>query len=167
MGALRAAEMWRFGMVGVGAIFEAFRDGVLEDDDEVAVTHAPPELDYAPLSEAMVNVRATVARAVAENVLDAFAAQAVLKAAKSTFYKDRTWASLLRKAADSANHATRVSAFRDWLPHKAVDQKREDACLLLDRLAALRHADPGPFKPDFEFQNTSDWENAVVEFGSP
>ena len=28
-----------FGMVGVGAIFEAFRDGGLEDDDEVAVAH--------------------------------------------------------------------------------------------------------------------------------
>ena len=39
MGALRAAELSVFGMVGVGKIFEAFRDGVLEDDDEVAVAH--------------------------------------------------------------------------------------------------------------------------------
>ena len=36
MGALRAAELAPFGMEGVGAIFEAYRDGWLEDDDEVA-----------------------------------------------------------------------------------------------------------------------------------
>src|SRR5512132_542369 len=37
MGALRAAELHAFGMIGIGAIFEAYRDGELEDDDEVAV----------------------------------------------------------------------------------------------------------------------------------
>src|SRR5690348_7830328 len=33
MGALRAAELDRFGMIGVGAVYEAFRDGRLGDDD--------------------------------------------------------------------------------------------------------------------------------------
>ncbi len=37
MGALRAAELYPFGMRGVGEIFASFRDGILEDDDEVAV----------------------------------------------------------------------------------------------------------------------------------
>lgn len=66
MGALRAAELSEFGMVGVGAIFAAYRDNRLEDDDEVAVVHGPAELDYLPVSEAMVNVRATVDRAVSD-----------------------------------------------------------------------------------------------------
>jgi hypothetical protein len=35
-GALRAAELDAFGMRGVGRIYEWFRDGILEDDDEVA-----------------------------------------------------------------------------------------------------------------------------------
>src|SRR5262245_17446347 len=43
MGALRAAELHRFGMVGVGRIFDAYRDGVLCDDDEVALGHATAE----------------------------------------------------------------------------------------------------------------------------
>jgi hypothetical protein len=62
MGALRAAELAQFGMVGVGRIFEAYRDGVLEpfdepfeDDDEVAVLHGPPELGHRAMSEALVN----------------------------------------------------------------------------------------------------------------
>ena len=35
MGALRAAELAAFGMVGVGKVFESYRDGIIEDDDEV------------------------------------------------------------------------------------------------------------------------------------
>src|SRR4051812_35252740 len=37
MGALRAAELYPLGMRGVGRIFEMYRDGVIEADDEVAV----------------------------------------------------------------------------------------------------------------------------------
>ena len=48
IGALRAAELDAFGMRGIGRIYEAFRDGVLEDDDEVAVLHGPEELGYPP-----------------------------------------------------------------------------------------------------------------------
>jgi hypothetical protein len=50
MGALRAAELHAFGMEGVGRVFAAYRDGVLEDDDEVAVIHGPAEFGYLQLS---------------------------------------------------------------------------------------------------------------------
>ena len=71
MGALRAAELHSFGMVGVGRVFEAYRSGALEpygdasfeDDDEVAVIHGPPETGYLALSEAMINIRETLAAA--------------------------------------------------------------------------------------------------------
>src|SRR5207248_2029284 len=59
MGALRAAELHQFGMIGVGNVFAAYRDGIYEEDDEVAVAHAPAEHGYRPLSEAMVNLRAS------------------------------------------------------------------------------------------------------------
>ena len=54
MGALRAAELHPFGMRGVGRIFEAYRNGTLTDDDEVALTHGPEDLGYPGLSEPMV-----------------------------------------------------------------------------------------------------------------
>src|SRR5581483_2813112 len=63
IGALRAAELAPFGMVGVGRIFEAYRDGRLEDDDEVAVVHGPAEHAFQVHSEALVNLRATLAAA--------------------------------------------------------------------------------------------------------
>jgi hypothetical protein len=64
MGALRCAETHIFGMVGVGKIYEAYRvaryapfDEPFEDDDEVAVLHAPPEAGSIPITDAMVDVR--------------------------------------------------------------------------------------------------------------
>src|SRR5262249_25127305 len=43
MGALRAAELDGFGMQGVGRIYEGYRDGLFEDDGDVAVSHGPEE----------------------------------------------------------------------------------------------------------------------------
>ena len=63
MGALRAAELAAFGMQGVGVVFEAFHSGELADDDEVAVVHGPAEVGYVRLSEAMVDIRFTLAAA--------------------------------------------------------------------------------------------------------
>ena len=63
IGALRAAELVAFGMEGVGTIFELYRDGVLEDDDEVAIAHGPAEAGFLAGSEAMVNIRQTLRKA--------------------------------------------------------------------------------------------------------
>jgi len=56
MGALRAAELHRLGMIGHGRIFRWYRDGALGADDEVALTHGPAELGYPALSEPLVNI---------------------------------------------------------------------------------------------------------------
>ena len=87
MGALRAAELHEFGMRGIGRIFEAFRDGVLEDDDEVAVVHGPAEIGYLPASEAMVNIRATLALAEAKGVIGAESRRALEAFAKSALLR--------------------------------------------------------------------------------
>ena len=42
MGALRAAELHSLGMASHGRIFEWHRDGVIDGDDEVALTYGPP-----------------------------------------------------------------------------------------------------------------------------
>jgi hypothetical protein len=44
-------------MRGTGRIFDAYGDGALQDDDEVAVLHGPEKTGYVPLTEAMVNIR--------------------------------------------------------------------------------------------------------------
>jgi hypothetical protein len=99
IGALRAAELHVYGMRGIGQIFEWFRDGVLEDDDEVAVLHGPPELDFIQLTEAMVNVRATIKAAVRARVLSSGAGCRLAVGAKQQFYKSRTWETILSCSA--------------------------------------------------------------------
>lgn len=61
MGALRAAELHPFGMEGYGWVFESYRDGVLEADDEVGVVHGDADDGYPVFVDALVN---DVARAV-------------------------------------------------------------------------------------------------------
>jgi len=160
MGALRAAELHAFGMRGVGRIFEAFRDGGLEDDDEVAVVHGPAELDYVAASEAMVNIRATLARAEAEGVLSSSSRRALDAFAKSLFFPQRSWEALLAGAAAQGVAESEQAALRDWLPRGRVDQKRLDA---LEMLAAMAEA-PNPSEragPKFNFEWTAFWDEFV------
>jgi hypothetical protein len=62
MGALRAAECEAYGMVPVGEIAGRYCRGELYDDDAVALLNGPAELAYAPLTEPLVEVEATLAR---------------------------------------------------------------------------------------------------------
>ena len=96
MGALRAAELHGLGVEGCGRIFEAFRDGVLQGDDEVALLHAGPEHGHRAFTVPLVNVRHTVAEAKKRKNLSAAEAKALLQRAVATHYQQRTWTSLLR-----------------------------------------------------------------------
>ena len=131
IGALRAAELDVFGMRGVGQIYEAFRDGTLEDDDEVAVLHGPEELGYPPLTEAMVNIRATLDEAARISILAPDLAARLTAIAKSLFYKERTYDAVLQRAAASGLPATPLSDLAAWLPANRIDQKRLDAVALV------------------------------------
>jgi len=161
MGALRAAELCAFGMRGVGRIFEAYRDGALEDDDEVAVLHAPAELGFRPLSEPMVSIRATLDKAGAEAVLPADELAAVTRAAKLLNYRDRGWERILGVAGLSPD-ATEV--LRNWLPEGRVDAKREDAVAMLRAMAA-EEAEPAP-APGYSFEWTNVWNGLAARVGA-
>lgn len=167
MGALRAAELAPFGMHGVGRIFEAYRDGVLEpyvdevfeDDDEVAVLHGPPAAGFASVSEAMVNIRVTLARAARADVIDAQTRDWLVQRAKASFYPERTWDRLLGEAVDRLA-AGEIERLRDWLIRGRVDQKRADALEMVRELAGTpRHTAP----PQFEFQHTRMWDRLVAQ----
>lgn len=57
MGALYAAKLNQHGVVGVGQVFEWFRDGFLLGSDEVVVLHLPQEFGYQRITVALVEVR--------------------------------------------------------------------------------------------------------------
>lgn len=137
MGALRAAECHRFGMVGVGRIFERFASGELIDDDEVALAHGAAEEGYRPLTEAMVNVRATLDAAQCAGAIEASEASVLLASAKRTYFAERTWAAVMGAAVADGLAPERAAELSNALMAHRVDQKRADAEELLARLATL------------------------------
>lgn len=162
MGALRAAELEPFGMVGIGAIFEAYRDGRLVDDDEVALIHAPAELSYVPLSEPMVNIRATFAAALAAGVIPAATHDAALRIGREIHYTERSCGALLRRMAAEGQA---LHGLPEWLPGGRVDQKARDAEALLQVLE--NGVELPATTAGWHFEHTAMWDELVRLHGTP
>ncbi len=158
MGALRAAELRPFGMVGVGTIFERIVSGELEDDDEVAVAHGAADTGYRAASEAMINLRMTLERAKGESVVTAKTAESLIDLAKKAFYAERSWPALLAEGARSGVSEAEIAALRRWLPSNAVNQKRTDAVAMLQLMSERGKESRAPFTPSFKFEHTAAWE---------
>jgi hypothetical protein len=120
IGALRAAEMARFGMIGVGAIFRAYASGRIRGDDEVALIHGPEKWAWRPLSVPLVDVRATLCRAMRRRIVTGADARALIRAARAIHYVDRSWALI-------AEGAGLPAAIGDLCAAHLIEQKRIDA----------------------------------------
>jgi hypothetical protein len=160
IGALRAAELADFGMKGIGHVYRQFRTGRLMDDDEVAVLHGPAEVDYVQVTEAMVNVRATIDRALQLGVVEPAVAAALVPIAKSLFYKDRTYEAILKTATGHGLAPEALRRFASWLPGGQVDQKRIDAGEMLRAIAAHLAGGVTPLEVSYQFAHTFAWEEA-------
>jgi len=136
MGALRAAETWKLGTVGVGRIFGMFRDGILDADDEVALTY---ERDtYRNLSTPLVNLRAALDVAAAAGVIGEQEKNTLLSKMKSLYFPERSHQAL---------HAL-SPALRDYFKTAPLpDVKRDDALQLLHTIREMRALAPSPAEP--------------------
>jgi hypothetical protein len=143
MGALRAAELAPLGMLGVGYIFAAYRHGRLVADDEVAVLHAPAELGWRPLTEAMVDIRATLAAAARARVVSVATARLLRRAAIADNFRERSWQRLLELPALATEDR---HALLRWLPSGRVSLKQTDAVTAINLARALSDT-PAPRLP--------------------
>jgi hypothetical protein len=155
MGALRAAELAPFGMRGVGRIFEAYRnacwpglDSPFEDDDEVAMIHAPPEAGSLALSDAMVDLRATLFAAEAAGVISHGSVLALAAAMKRRHFSERSLAALGQAAGETAGA---------WIVTHPERIKQRDAVEMLQTMAAFLATNPEPFHPEFRFTPALVW----------
>jgi hypothetical protein len=158
MGALRAAELSDFGMVGVGRVFEWYRDGAIDADDEVAVIHGPAELGYAAASEPLVNMRSTLSHAERNGIVSAPTAATLVAIAKGLYYADRTYAKVLAAGRRAGIAPGELDELEEWLPSGRIDQKKLDAVELLtavrERLATPQSAST----PSRTFERTVFWQ---------
>jgi hypothetical protein len=134
LGALRAAECAAFGMIGVGNVFDRYARGELVDDSDVAQLHAPGELDFAPLTEALVNVEATLRRLRDAGLLEERVASELRRTARAMFFKELTYETIVARSPD-----LRVAPhdLLELILPRRVDLKREDAIALVARLQSL------------------------------
>jgi hypothetical protein len=162
MGALRAVELEPFGMRGVGEIFAAFRDQGLEDDDEVAVVHGPPEMGFLAASESMVNIRRTLQNARSEGALSPSTQTRLEEIAKSLFYPWRDYPEIIKRGVAEGLPENELSALSVWLDHGRVDLKRKDALEMLVCMRDLLADDPAPKRVPYVFEHTTMWEAATA-----
>lgn len=159
MGALRAAELSLFGMEGVGAVYDSYSCGDIEADDEVAVAHALAEEGYRPLSEALVNLRATLRAAEIAGAIPATTRERLEEMARGMFYPDRCYPLLLRQAAEHGVPPAHIASLRAFLPQGRVDQKRIDALALLRVLRERFARGAEPKQVHYHFETTDAWEH--------
>ncbi|MDD1730457.1 MAG: TfuA-related McrA-glycine thioamidation protein [Methanospirillum sp.] len=131
MGALRAAELSPFGMEGIGEVYRRYQAGLIESDDEVALICDP--VSNMALSEALVNIRITLEKALSSGVIDEEEHSALLQAAQHQYYPDRTWPQVIRGASLPS---TRTDAILLWVRASGVDQKQDDARAALRYIAS-------------------------------
>jgi hypothetical protein len=164
MGALRAAELAAYGMVGVGSVFARYLAGELIDDDEVALTHLDAEHGFRATSDAMVDIRATVERAVREGVVGEATGAALVAAGKGLWYPDRTYPSVVSGARGAVDDAE-LAAFDAWWPSGRVSQKRTDAVAMLRRIREDAAAGSWPSPAPFWFERTALFDDLVRSAG--
>ncbi len=134
LGALRAVELEKFGMVGIGKIFQLYKSGKVDADDEVAVTFAT-EGDYPLQSEAMIDIRYNLFLAHKKGVIGKKAKIALAKVAKDIYFPHRNYTNIIEEARISHPNLTgEIDAFASYVASNRKSLKEIDAMRLVQYL---------------------------------
>lgn len=124
MGALRASELYDYGMIGIGEVFNLFKNQEIEDDDEVAVLHHDAQADYKGLTDALVNIRATMKNAIKNGIINESEAELIIQKSKEIYYKERVLikiCNLTDMASDKKEHLINFIIQGGYVDLKAND----------------------------------------------
>ena len=149
MGALRAAECAPFGMIPVGAIANAYLDGIIDDDAAVALTMAPAEMGSMPLTEPQVDAEATLAKLRDLGLIGAVIHAELVARSAALHFTERTDYALME------GHPQLLAAYREH----HVSQKRLDAEELVRVLQAVQRSAK---RANFRIEPSVFWRDFVV-----
>src|ERR1700694_587793 len=90
MGALRASELDRFGMIGVGWVYDHFRRGAVRRDADVALVYSP--FDHKPMTVPMVDLEYWTEQTSAAGLIRNRERAVLFKVARNIFFDARTLA---------------------------------------------------------------------------
>ena len=130
LGALRAVELEKFGMIGIGKIFELYKKGKIHADDEVAVTFAEDKQTLQ--SEAMIDIRFNLFVAQRKGVIDEVTKRAIAKVAKSIYFPYRNYDDIIEQTTKLYPKLTNhLESFRFYIQVNRQSLKERDAIKLL------------------------------------
>jgi len=144
MGALRASELDRSGMIGIGWVYDHFRRCAVRRDDDVALAYSP--VDFSPLTVPLVDVEYWVSLLLAAELIDRKEKVRFIRTARSIFFAERTEERLieaLRELFGGERFDTLLAAAGGRIPSiKTLDAQA--AIRLADSLARHDALRPGP-----------------------
>lgn len=132
MGALRACELYPFGMIGVGNIFEDYKNGVIESDDDVAVSLNPET--YEQMSESWINMKYNFEFAVEDKIISQEECHELLQISKDTYYPKRSFNYVIKKSSLSDDKKIELI---NYINSKGFDIKNEDAKKVIEYIKQL------------------------------
>jgi len=154
IGALRAAELAPFGMVGIGRVFEMYERGELADDADVALAHTDAEDGYRKLSEPLVNVLHTLRRAARDGIVGEHDLALLESVARAIYFPERTVARILAESRRAGLPAATADALEQVFATQYVDVKREDALELLRAVSVAEADGDASQAPTLGFEST-------------
>ena len=132
MGALRACELYPFGMIGVGNIFEDYKNGIIESDDDVAVALNPETLEQ--MSESWINMKYNFEKTVNEDIITPDECEELLQIAKETYYPKRSFNYVIKKSSISDE---KKEILLKYIKENKFDIKTEDAVKVVEYIKEL------------------------------
>lgn len=133
MGALRAAELDKYGMIGVGEVYKMYVDRTITSDGEVALLFDP--ITYENMTIPMVNVRFALTQAVRHQVINQETRDYLLAIAGKMHYTELDYLSIIRNANQERNEVNYEELLKFLeLNIDSLDLKKKDAIELIDKL---------------------------------
>ena len=137
LGALRAVELKKFGMIGIGKIFNLFFKGVLDADDEVAVTFTGYS-EYK--SDALIDIRYNLFLALKSKIIDEKTKKNILQISKKTYFPYRTYKDIIDESKMMfPDQKKQIEDFGEYLIKYKKSLKEEDAIKLLMNIKGLNN----------------------------
>lgn len=135
MGAMRAAELDFFGMEGFGEIYQMYKSGVIDGDDEVAIKHAAESEGFKTLNLPLVNLRYNLQKMLKLDLISSVDAEKLLDSAKRMYFGSRNLRLIFNTARQQGLSEEVIEGCQKYFKESWYDLKKADAQLLLKTIA--------------------------------
>ena len=136
LGALRAVELEKFGMKGIGKIFQLYKNGIIDADDEVAVTFVRGSNILQ--SEAMIDIRFNLFLAYKKGIITNDTKKRFVKIAKGIYFPFRNYEDIINLTQQQyPSIHDELENFRPHILQNRDSLKARDAVKLLKYLKTV------------------------------